>query len=102
MRPVSVSQRVADRVARDFPAAKQADVLDLLDSISRGSWRIFESETGRERIQAAVLKLAGGNIDALLAAAAEVEIDWRDVLVAAGMENEDWPERVAEILDQPG
>jgi hypothetical protein len=96
-----VSKRVAARVARDYPVEVQQDVIELLDSICRSSWRIFASDDGRDRVQAAVLKLAGGNIDTLLNAAGEVERDWRDVLVAAGLENEDWPARVAAILGEP-
>jgi len=33
---------------------------------------------------------------------AEAERDWRDVLVAAGPENDDWPRRVDELLAERG
>ena len=42
------------------------------------------SEAGLERIQLAVLKLSNGEPDKFLAAAELVQLDWRDVLVAAG------------------
>jgi hypothetical protein len=40
--------------------------------------------SGFERIQAAVLKLSEGSLDQLRRAAREAQIDWRDVLMAAG------------------
>jgi hypothetical protein len=42
------------------------------------------SEAGVERIQLAVLKLSDGDTDKFLAAVELAQIDWRDVLVAAG------------------
>ena len=40
----------------------------------------------------AIIKLAAGNLDRLLANVAQARKDWRDTLCAAGLENEDWPE----------
>ena len=45
------------------------------------------SEKGVERIQLAVLKLSNGDIDKFLAAVELAQLDWRDVLVAAGFGN---------------
>jgi len=42
------------------------------------------SEAGVERIQLAVLKLSDGDANKFLAAIGLAQIDWRDVLVAAG------------------
>jgi len=42
------------------------------------------SEAEVERIQLAVLKLSNGDADKFLAAVKLAQIDWRDVLVAAG------------------
>jgi hypothetical protein len=97
---VAVSRRVADCVTRDFEEQVQADVLDLLESTTRTDWREHGTEPGRERLHAAILKLAAGDIDALIVAAATAERDWRDVLVAAGLAEGDWPDRVAEILGE--
>ena len=46
------------------------------------------SETDAERIQLAVLKLSEGDTDKFLAAAELAQLDWRDVLVAAGFGND--------------
>ena len=46
------------------------------------------SDTGVERIQLAVLKLNNGDTDKFLAAVELAQLDWRDVLVAAGFGND--------------
>lgn len=42
------------------------------------------TEAGVERIQLAVLKLSGGDTDKFLAVVELAQLNWRDVLVAAG------------------
>jgi hypothetical protein len=76
----------AQRIAVKFSATP----LPFLDAPGR--------EQEAARVHLAVLLLAGDmpqEIDKWLNEAAK---DWRDVLVAAGMENEDWPD----ILDAAG
>ena len=46
------------------------------------------SEIDVERIQLAVLNLSEGDTDKFLAAAQLAQLDWRDVLVAAGFGND--------------
>jgi hypothetical protein len=48
---------------------------------------------GTERVHAAVVIPADGDVDRLVVLAPEAEQDWRDVLVAAGLAGEGWPER---------
>jgi len=55
-----------------------------------------------ERVQAAVVKLARGDLDHLDRELRETQIDWRDVLVAAGFAHEDWPERLDDYLGSNG
>ena len=43
---------------------------------------------GLERIQLAILKLSNGEVDKFLAAAELAQLDWRDVLMAAGFGND--------------
>ena len=45
---------------------------------------IGKDEVGLERIRFAVLKLSGGDLGALRHSVNEANVDWRDVLVAAG------------------
>jgi hypothetical protein len=54
-----------------------------------------------ERIRYACLRLSGGDVAKLCGAVGEAQIDWRDVLVAAGFADDVhahtswWPERTA-------
>jgi hypothetical protein len=68
----------------------------LLGAIDLGPDRRPE---GDERIYAAILKIADRDVDRLLEAIDLAEADWRDVLVGAGFENDDWRLRVAAWLE---
>jgi len=46
-----------------------------------------EDEIGLERVRLAVLKLSGGDIDALQRWIDQTKVDWRDTLMAAGFAN---------------
>jgi hypothetical protein len=71
-------------------------VLDLLGAIDL---RPDHSPEGDERIYAAILKIADRDADRLLEAISLAEANWRDVLVGAGFENDDWRLRVAAWLE---
>jgi hypothetical protein len=58
----------------------------------------IETASQRERVQAAVVIVAAGSYPAFERAADRAERDWRDVLVAAGLANEDWPEQLEREL----
>ncbi|GAA1661764.1 hypothetical protein GCM10009765_09120 [Fodinicola feengrottensis] len=47
-----------------------------------------------ERIQAGVVLCARGDLHRLRDACALAELDWRDVLMGAGLAHEDWPSRL--------
>jgi hypothetical protein len=63
---------------------------------------LHHSPDGDERICGAILIVADGDIDRLVDAAAEAELDWRDVLVRAGLEHDDWREELAGALAPTG
>lgn len=54
---------------------------------------------GEERLQAALVIPSSGTWWGLQAAIQHALIDWRDTLVAAGLADEDWPERLDAVLD---
>jgi hypothetical protein len=60
----------------------------------------------RARVQLALVKLAGGDLGTLMRVARAATIDWRDVLVAAGLANADWREVLARdgfsVPEDPG
>ena len=77
--------RLVRRVREDFSPDADLVLASLED---------LEGYAASERVQAAVVKLARGDLGRLDVQLREVQIDWRDVLVAAGFAHEDWSERV--------
>ncbi|HLQ39203.1 MAG TPA: hypothetical protein VK348_15440 [Planctomycetota bacterium] len=80
-----VEQAVVDR----FEVPQHEGVRALLARI-RAEWQ--GPGRGQARIQLACLRLAAGDLLQLRQSVAAAEIDWRDVLVSAGLGNADWPE----------
>jgi hypothetical protein len=75
-----VSKRVRKRIERDFPEPGSASaVVDLVDAAGES-----------ERVQAAIVVWANGDLARLRDACELSSLDWRDVLVRAGLEDEDW------------
>lgn len=95
MSPGGVSARIRRRIARDFAPAERNGVERTLASLLPAS-----DAPGRERIQAAVLIVAAGRMDRLERQVREVDIDWRDVLMAADLGFDDWPMRVDAFLGE--
>ena len=62
---------------------------------------VTKSRQDPERMFAAVVRLARGRLDYLDSALREARLDWRDLLLAADLGNEDWPDRLATWLDAP-
>jgi hypothetical protein len=71
---MAISPRVREAVARSFPAAQHAAILELL-----AEYRDNE----RPRVQLAVLALANGDEERLRTFLAEAKLDYRDVLLWA-------------------
>jgi hypothetical protein len=83
--------QLSRRVQRDFPEPGSAD--EVLRRLSGLVW-FPDHPAHSERVQAAVVILARGNVADLNWYISEARKDWRDVLVAAGLANEDWPSRL--------
>src|SRR5262245_27621057 len=86
--------RLERRVQRDFPDPGAAQsVLQLLAELPQRAG--YDRDVlASERIQAAIVLVAGGNIGRLRREIDLAMADWRDVLVAAGLAGEDWPRRL--------
>jgi hypothetical protein len=79
-----VSHRLHRRIERDFPAAGgAAEVAQMVAAASHS-----------ERIQAAIVFCARAQPGRLRDACDLAKLDWRDVLVGAGLADEDWPTRL--------
>jgi hypothetical protein len=75
------------RVERDFPAHEVTEVLRLL---------VAASPT--ERVQAAVVLAADGDLEAVRADARLALVDWRDVLMHGPLAHGGWRARLDEEL----
>jgi hypothetical protein len=91
------TDRLRRRIQRDFPAGTAEEVIKRIAALP-------PSATGKqnpERVQAALVLAARGQwrrFDALLRL---LDQDWRDVLVAGHLADEDWPARLdAELPDR--
>lgn len=79
-----VSPRLEARVRRDFAQEGSADeVLRLLAEVNES-----------ERVQAAIVLWAAGEIRRLRDSVNLTAMDWRDVLVRGGLADEDWAARL--------
>jgi hypothetical protein len=92
-----LSARLARRIEVDFP--RHADL--VTDRLHRLDGLIQGSAQSRERILAAVVRIAGGRLDRLSQAIELAHTDWRDLLVAADLADEAWRARLSAWLDPP-
>ncbi len=83
-----VSPRLVRRVRRDFAEPGSAD--DVIG-------RLATVESG-ERVQAAVVLWAWGDLGRFDDSLALCEVDWRYVLVRGGLADDDWPQRLNDEL----
>ncbi|MDN4471844.1 hypothetical protein [Demequina zhanjiangensis] len=82
-----VSQRISRRISRDFSRDAEG-VTELLSTM-----RLMGS-VDHERVQAAVVLAARGQLDRVVDAVDLAETDYRDILAASGLANEDWASRL--------
>jgi hypothetical protein len=94
---MQVSQRLARRVRREFPDDLSSDILTSLERFDEA----YLDGQDPERVGTAIVILAarGVALDAVIGLA---ERDWRDLLVAAELGNEDWRQGLAAYLDPGG
>ncbi|MCX2952142.1 hypothetical protein [Lentzea sp. NEAU-D7] len=86
---MTVSERVAARVRADFRA-------DLVDEVLGRLAGAFTDNQDVERVHAAVVLAAAGDLPVLRAQVRALRVDWRDVLLNGGLGHADWPE----VLDR--
>ena len=89
---------VSDRLRRYIEAAfEQADAPLALRLLS--DWTLPVEGAG-ERLHAAALIRADGDVDALAEALDLGKVDYRDLLMYTGLEHEDWPKRLDELAGE--
>lgn len=97
--PGPVSARVAARVRRDFDPKQVDEALQEL-ATTYGS----DGSGGGERIQAAVVLFAKGNLRRLKAMVRDSHLDYRDTLMSGGgaLAHGDWREVLRSEFPEPG
>jgi hypothetical protein len=80
----TMSARLRARIDRDFPEPGSRQEVA----------RLVAEASDSERIQAAIVFWAHGDMDRLLSSIKLTAMDWRDTLVRGGLEHEDWPTRL--------
>ena len=90
-----LTQRLHDRISRDFPLGTAERVTAYLTSLTADAC----GGQDLERIQAAVVLASRGQWERFKAVFNLVSVDWRDVLMAGGLGNKDWPDVLNEKLD---
>jgi hypothetical protein len=88
--------RLTERIRRDFERAHVGVVLEQLGGIPE-SLPLGERQNS-ERVQAAVVIPARGDLDAFAELLEMARADWRDVLVGAGFDEDGWSARLDEEL----
>jgi len=73
-----MGNRVLEKVKKTWPEADPQEIMDVLNEY--GTKR---HETGRERVQLAILKLSQGKRDRLPDLVKMAKVDWRDALAYA-------------------
>lgn len=86
--------RLVARISRDFSVGTADEVTDRL----RGLPEVAFGGQDCERMQAALVLAAGGDWNRFVALLRLLDLDWRDVLVAGGLADGDWPQRLHEAL----
>jgi len=84
-----------------FSADDRETIAEMLIEECNAEHLYTTSEDAIERIQLAVLKVSKGETEKFLAAAELAQLDWRDILMAAGFGNDvkahlKWAERFQE------
>ena len=84
------TERLANRVRRDFPADRADEVIGWLSGLPANAF----GGQDPERVQAALVLAAAGQLSRFLAGVDLLRQDWRDVLVSGDLADEDWPVRL--------
>jgi hypothetical protein len=79
-----MTARLRGRVDLDFPGPGSSSEVA----------RIVAETNDCERVQSAIVLYAAGDLERLRYAVRLAIADWRDVLVSAGLANDDWRERL--------
>lgn len=86
----SLSPRLQRRIERDFGPAESHEVSRLVAGVPHD-----------ERVQAAIVLAARGNVEWIHSGVELAALDWRDVLMNGGLGHLGWEDRLDAELGQP-
>ena len=89
-----LTQRLINRIRRDFVPNDAAEVISWLGGLTEDAF----GRQDPERIQAALVLAAAGDLIRFHQLIKLLRLDWRDVLVVGGLAHGDWPERLRNEL----
>jgi hypothetical protein len=92
----NISPRLEARIRRDFPPLDTEKVIAFLRTVSEVH---VASRQDPERLQAAAFILLKADVGRI--PHVQEILDWRDLLVWAGLGHSNWPDRLNEILGPP-
>ncbi|MFV5995167.1 hypothetical protein ACNPQM_22625 [Streptomyces sp. NPDC056231] len=92
-----ISERLRRRVRRDFPEAEVAK--GVFGAMRVLAAELADSRQDTERLLAAAVFIADGDIGRFIAAVRGARTDWRDLLVAGDLGREDWSSVLDRELD---
>jgi hypothetical protein len=91
---VPISVRLERRIRRDFPEPGSApEIMRMLSELPVAAGHDAE-HFASERLQAAIVVTARGSVQRFREAVRLALTDWRDLLVAAELADEGWPDRL--------
>jgi hypothetical protein len=89
-RMLSPDWAVVTETAKRFAARDWVEATNIIQGVALPLIDEAGRLTERARVQLAMIKMSSGSIAVLRRAAREAAIDWRDVLVAAGLADANW------------
>ena len=93
-----LTRRLRKRIEHDFPPGAAMDVLRYLEGLSDSEY----GGQGRERVQAALVLASRGGWERFESMVQLLRMDWRDVLMAGGLGQDDWRAVLERELGVPG
>ncbi len=88
---MNVSPVVRAEIAKRFSAGDAARVLGAFEETRLPLLDAPKMWRDLDRVHCAILKIGNGDVARVVAALREAAVDWRDVLVAAGLAHGNWP-----------
>jgi hypothetical protein len=92
---MQVSEKMQSFIMRAFEQADAEAIISEIGALDEGDFDYQDLD----RIAAAILIFVMRNVTNHAEIIRSVTVDWRDLLMGAGLTGDDWPSRVEELLN---